>query len=152
MKSLIVLYSYHHNNTEKIARVISCVLNAEIKKPSEVNLDEVGEYDLIGFGSGIYSDKHHPTILELAERLPETTSQNAFIFTTSAITSESKKASDHKPIREILLSKGFKIAGEYQCLGFNTNSFLKYFGGMNKNRPNTDDLGNAEAFARKLVL
>ncbi|MCW4012786.1 MAG: flavodoxin family protein [Candidatus Bathyarchaeota archaeon] len=152
MKTLIVLYSYHHNNTEKVARVISGVLNAEIKKPSEVNLDEVGEYDLIGFGSGIYSDKHHPTLLELAERLPETSSQRAFIFTTSAITSESKIASDHNPIRDILLSKGFEIAGEYQCVGFNTNSFLKYFGGMNKNRPNAYDLDKAEAFARKLVL
>lgn len=152
MKNLIVLYSYHHNNTEKVARVISGVLNAEIKKPSEVNLDTVGEYDLIGFGSGIYSDKHHPTMLELAEKLPETSTQRAFIFTTSAITSKSKKASDHKPIREILLSKGFKIAGEYQCVGFNTNSFLKYFGGMNKNRPNADDLDKAEVFARKLVL
>lgn len=28
-KSLIVLFSYHHNNTEKVAKVIAKVLNAK---------------------------------------------------------------------------------------------------------------------------
>jgi len=33
MKSLLVLYSYHHNNTEKIANVFAKVLDAQIKTP-----------------------------------------------------------------------------------------------------------------------
>ncbi len=147
MKSLIILYSYHHNNTEKVAKTISGVLEAEIKKPEEVIIEEIEQYDLIGFGSGIYGDKHHQSMLELAEKLPETSTQKAFIFTTSAITNTSKKESDHKPIREILQSKGYQITGEFQCVGFNTNSFLKYLGGMNKGRPNSADLGKARDFA-----
>lgn len=151
MKTLIVLYSYHHNNTEKVAEAISGVLDADIKHPNDVSLDEIGKYELIGFGSGIYGDKHHPTVLELAAKLPGNSNQRVFIFTTCAITNESKKKTDHKAIRDILESKGVKIAGEFQCVGFNTNSFLKYLGGMNKGRPNEKDLEKARAFARKLV-
>jgi hypothetical protein len=36
------------------------------------------------------------------------------------------------------------------CAGFNTNKFLKYFGGINKGRPNVQDLKIAEDFASKL--
>ena len=34
--------------------------------------------------------------------------------------------------------------------GFNTNKFLKYFDGINKGRPNREDLKHAEEFASKL--
>ena len=42
------------------------------------------------------------------------------------------------------------IVDEFTCTGFNTNSFLKLFGGINKGRPNADDLKHAEEFAQKL--
>jgi flavodoxin len=42
------------------------------------------------------------------------------------------------------------ILDDFQCKGFNTNSFMKYLGGMNKGRPNTEDLKHAEEFAEKL--
>ncbi len=34
----------------------------------------------------------------------------------------------------------------FNCVGFNTNSFLWYTGGMNKGRPNAEDLKLAEEF------
>jgi hypothetical protein len=43
------------------------------------------------------------------------------------------------------------IVGEYICAGFNTNSFLRFVGGVNKGRPNAADLGRAGAFARALM-
>ncbi|WP_321422851.1 hypothetical protein [uncultured Methanobacterium sp.] len=52
MKSLIGLYSYHHHNTEEIAKVFVKVFDAEIKTPQQIKPDELQEYDLIGFGSG----------------------------------------------------------------------------------------------------
>ena len=64
---------------------------------------------------------------------------------------ETKVKKDHSLLRQKLESKGYTIVGEFSCKGFNTNSFLKYFGGMNKDRPNSDDLKNAEEFALKLV-
>ncbi|MGZ8937372.1 MAG: flavodoxin domain-containing protein, partial [Halobacteriota archaeon] len=80
MESLLVLYSYHHNNTEKIAKVFARVLDAQIKTPQQVNLEELQEYSLIGFGSGIYGAKHHEYLLDLADRLPRVTNKKAFIF------------------------------------------------------------------------
>ncbi len=150
MKSILVLFSYHHKNTEKIAKVFAQVLDAEIKTPRETDLEELQDYEMIGFGSGIYGEKHHRTLLELADKLPQVTDKNAFIFSTSAIMGKDKVAQDHSTLREKLVSKGYTIIDEFACKGFNTNSFLKYVGGMNRGRPNAEDLKNAEEFAQKL--
>lgn len=152
MKSLLIVYSYHHHNTEKIAGVFARILDAEIKKPGEVSPEDLPDYDLIGFGSGIYSGKHHESVLHLADALPPPVREgNTFIFSTAALTGEAKIAGDHALLREKLQSKGYMIHGEFSCKGFNTNSFLKYFGGMNKGRPDADDLKNAEKFAQNLI-
>jgi flavodoxin len=42
------------------------------------------------------------------------------------------------------------IVDEFGCAGLNTNGFLKFFGGMNKGRPNAEDLKQAEDFALTL--
>ena len=149
-KSLLVVFSYHHNNTEKIAKVFAKVLDAQIKTPQQTNPEELQKYDLIGFGSGIDSGRHYEVLLDLADKLPQVTGKQAFIFSTSAITGEEKVAKDHSLLREKLQSKGYLIVGEFGCLGFNTNSFLKFFGGMNKGRPNVEDLKHAEEFVEKL--
>jgi menaquinone-dependent protoporphyrinogen IX oxidase len=54
MKSLIVLLSYHHKNTEKIAEAMASILDAEIKTPQQIDPGRLSEYDRVGFGSGIY--------------------------------------------------------------------------------------------------
>ena len=150
MNSLLVLYSYHHNNTEKIANVFAKVLDAQIKSPQQVSPEELQEYSLIGFGSGIYGEKHHKLLLDLADNLPQVTNRKAFIFSTSAMQGKAKVAQDHLLLREKLQSKGYMIVDEFSCKGFNTNSFMKYFGGMNKGRPNAEDLKHAEEFAHNL--
>jgi flavodoxin len=142
------MYSYHHNNTEKIANVLAKVLDAQIKTPQQINPEELHEYNLIGFGSGIYGGKHHKLLLDLADNLPQVTNTKAFIFSTSATIT----AKDHLKLREKLQSKGYIIVDEFSCKGFNTNSFMKYFRGMNKGRPNDEDLKHAEIFAQNLKL
>ena len=52
MKSMIVLVSYHHNNTQKVAEVIAKVLDAQIKTPQQINLEELKQYDLVGLVQG----------------------------------------------------------------------------------------------------
>ena len=150
MKSLLVLFSYHHKKTEKIAKVFAQVLDAQIKSPQQVIPEELQEYSLIGFGSGIYGEKHHKLLLDLADTLPQVTNRKAFIFSTSAMQGKAKVAQDHLLLREKLQSKGYMIVDEFSCKGFNTNSFMKYFGGMNKGRPNAEDLKHAEEFAQNL--
>ncbi|MGY5876162.1 MAG: flavodoxin family protein [Candidatus Thorarchaeota archaeon] len=152
MKALLVVYSYHHNNTEKVAKVLARVLDAQIKTPDEINPEELQDYGLAGFGSGIYGEKHHKSLLDLADKLPQVVDRKAFIFSTSAIMGKEKIAKDHATLREKLQSKGYTIVDEFACKGFNTNSFLRYFGGMNKGRPNAEDLKHAEEFAQNLTV
>jgi flavodoxin len=151
MNCLLVVFSYHHKNTEKVAKAFAKVLDAQIQTPRETNPEELQGYDLVGFGSGIYSEKHHRTLLDLADRLPQVTGRRAFIFSTSAIMGKEKVAKDHLTLREKLQSKGYMVVDEFACHGFNTNSFLRYFGGMNKGRPNAEDLKHAEEFAQNLM-
>ncbi len=160
MKSLLILYSFHHHNTEKVARVFARVLEAEIKTPRQVALEALRAYadGLIGFGSGIYSDQHHSSLLDLADRLPQVINRNAFIFSTSGAPAfaldgghgESYVHTAHAPLKAKLQSRGYVIVDEFICPGWNTNKFLKLFGGINKGRPNPQDLKRAEAFAWRL--
>jgi flavodoxin len=146
-KPLLVVFSYHHNNTQKIAKVFASVLDAQIKTPRETSPEELQQHDLIGFGSGIYDGKHHRDLLDLADRLPVVVSKKAFIFSTSY---DRRIDLIHLELRKRLESKGYLIVDEFNCGGFNTNSFLKYFGGLNKGRPNAEDLKRADEFAQGL--
>jgi len=149
MRTLIIYESIHHGNTEKVVKVIANVLEAKLAKPKELDIDTVAEYDLIGFGSGIYGWKHHKDLLNTVDKLSSQKNKRAFIFSTSGA---GKKAIDknHKLLRKKLIGKGFTIIGEFSCKGFNTFGPLKLVGGINKGRPNESDLNKAENFARCL--
>jgi flavodoxin len=158
MKTLVIVFSYHHKNTEKIAQVIAKVLDAPIKTPQQIPPEELQEYDLIGFGSGIYSSKHHESLLDLAERLLQVSNKKSFLFSTCgapAFAVDGGHVNDyvvkaHSALKEKLQLKGYTVVNEFMCPGFNTNSFLKFFGGINKGRPNSEDLKHAEEFAMNL--
>jgi flavodoxin len=155
VKSLVVVFSYHHGNTEKIARTIANVLGAEVKTPQQIYPEELREYGLIGFGSGIYSATFDPSVLTLADRLSYAAGKKAFLFSTYGapgfIADREFIEKNHGQIREKLQVKGYNVIGEFGCAGWNTNSFLKYFGGLNKGKPDAEDLKNAEAFAREML-
>jgi flavodoxin len=154
VKSLVVVFSYHHGNTEKIANTFAKVLGAGVKTPQQVKPEEIAEYDLVGFGSGIYSATFDPSVLDLADRLQNAAGKKAFLFSTygapAFIANREFIEKNHRQIREKLQEKGYTVIGEFGCAGWNTNSFLKYFSGLNKGRPDVNDLQNAEAFARDM--
>ena len=155
VKSLVVVFSYHHGNTEKIAHTCAKVLGAVVKTPQQVKPEEIAEYDLVGFGSGIYSATFDTSVLDLADRLQRASTTKTFLFSTygapAFIANREFIEKNHQQIREKLQSKGYTVIGEFGCAGWNTNSFLKYFGGLNKGRPDANDLLNAEAFARQMM-
>ena len=150
MRSLIIVYSYHHFSTQKIAETMAKVLDAKIQMPQQTNPEELDEYDLVGFGAGIDSGKHYKELLDFADKLSNSNGKRAFIFSTSGISNPKYKAKSHTTLREKLQAKGYYIVEEFNCHGYNSNSFLKLFGGMNKGRPNSEDLAEAEAFAHKI--
>ncbi len=151
----IVLLSAPSGSTKKIADEMALALNADVLSTEAATAESLRNYALIGFGSGIFDQRHHGLLLAAAERLPENCGKKAFIFSTSGVS----RATDlkhgfgdpHEALRTILLSKGCEVVGEFNTAGFNKNSFLFLFGGINKGRPNAEDLAKAGEFARSLV-
>jgi flavodoxin len=115
MKSPLVLFSYHHKNTEKIANVFFKVLDAQIKTPQQINPEDLQEYSLVGFGSGIFSGKHHKYLLDLVDTLPQVNNKKAFIFSTHGAPValacgefiKEHVGKNHSSLREKLQSKGY---------------------------------------------
>ena len=147
MKTLIICESIHHGCTKKIADAMAGVLAAEVKKPAEVDINRLGDYDLVGFGSGIYMGKMHKNLIKLIDSLPKP-GKNAFIFSTAGGANENMK--NHRALKEMLTGKGFKVVDEFTCRGFDTFGPFKLIGGLNKGKPDADDLENARKFAAKL--
>jgi flavodoxin len=150
MKTAIIYYSYHHMNTEKIARRMSAPLEAVLMKPEEVDVNTLAEYDLIGLGSGIFFNKHHKSLLKLVDSMPEMKGRKAFIFSTAG-RGEPSMAGNHRALKARLGAKGFVIVGEFSSYAWDTFFLLWLIGGINKGRPNEDDLAKAENFAKDLA-
>ncbi|MBO8174226.1 MAG: flavodoxin family protein [Thermococcus sp.] len=147
MRTLIVYVSIHHKNTEKIAKIMGEVLNARLVKPWAVKPEELLDYDLIGFGSGIYWWRHHWALLKLVDDLPRMEGKKAFIFSTAGMNTPWY---NHRQLRRKLKEKGFQIVGEFSCRGWDTNGWLAKIGGINKGHPNERDLERARRFAERL--
>ena len=145
MKTLITYHSEHHGNTEKIARAISTTLDAELLKSQNIKGIKIEDYELIGFGSGIYYGKFHQELYRFVRNSPEQNGTKSFIFSTTGSKSYSEIA--HKSFTASLVEKGFNVIGEFSCLGFDTALSTE---GINKGRPNTDDLQKAVRFAKSL--
>ena len=150
MKTLIIYISVHHGNTEKVVKAMASVLNADLLRVEQANANVLVEYDLIGFGSGIYFGKHHKSLLAFVDILPMLRNKKAFIFSTSGLRKMRFIHHFDKPLKEKLQQKGFNIIGEFSCRGFDTSRAARIIGGINRGRPNEKDLKQAEDFARGL--
>ena len=147
MKTLIIYASIHNGNTEKIARSMAEALDAKLVKSSEIKTDKLSEYDLIGFGSGIYFGKHHKSLLDFIFQLQGQNNKKAFIFSTRGIFPISVC---HRIIKKQLLKKEFEIVDEFSCKGFDDYGPLKLIRGINKNKPDEKNLNDAKKFAIEL--
>ncbi|MBN2095527.1 MAG: flavodoxin family protein [Candidatus Aenigmarchaeota archaeon] len=150
-KILIVYESIHQGNTQKLAEKIGKALKAKAvsaDKPGE--LAPIGDYALVGFGSGIYAGRHGKGLFKFVENLPKLKGKRAFIFSTSTW-GESSIEKHHGALRKKLEEKGFRIVGEFACKGFNHWGPFKLIGGMNKGHPDEKDLAAAGEFAEGLA-
>jgi len=146
VKTLIIYQSIHHHNTETIAREMGDVLSADLRKPFTIKPEEVMEYDLVGFGSGIYFWKHHQALLDFASQLPKREGFPVFIFSTHGAWFGS-----HQELRRMLVDKKYQIIGEFDCPGWDSWGIFKYIGGLYRGRPNTNDCQKAQQFAEKVL-
>ncbi|MGP8025083.1 MAG: flavodoxin [Methanobacterium sp.] len=106
------------------------------------------EYDLIGFGSGIYNYNHHKDLITFIESMAPM-DKNVFIFSTTG----NFRERHHNLIKEKLNEKGCKIIGEFRPLGFNldVNGPLTFIFGKNKGHPDEKDIEDARKFSKNLL-
>ena len=151
-RTLIICKSFHHQNTAHIAAAIGEVLHADICKPDDADPTTIQDYDLIGFGSGIYFGQFHSSLLEWVEKTPEASpkSRKAFLFSTEGLPFLGWLW--HRSLKSRLLKKGFDIIGEFHCSGFDTVGPLTLLGGLNRRHPDNRDLANAAAFEQELLV
>jgi len=145
MKALIIYKSYHHGNTRKVAETMADTLNAQLSTPDGVDIKSLDEFDIIGFGSGIYNGTFHKEILEFIEKLPNM-NKKAFVFYTCGY-----DRGFFQGIKKTLSEKGFIVAGQFSCPGWDTFGLGKLFGGIKKGHPNEEDLKRAADFAKSLA-
>lgn len=149
MKTLIVCVSTSNGNTRKVADRLAAVLHADVVEPEDVVVEDLPSYDLVGFGSGIYLMSVHPRLLALIAKLPPGEGRPVFTFSTSG--SAPLPVLGTRPLRRWLGFKDYRPLGDFNCRGLDTVGLLGLLGGINKGRPDEDDLGRAEQFARTLT-
>ncbi len=149
MKATIVCTSVSNGNTRRVADRLAAALAGEVVEPEDVDPDELVGGDLVGFGSGIYFMDTHRRLRELIADLPPVDGLPAFVFATSG--SPRLPIWDFlRPTVRSLEAKGFDVVDTFSCLGLDTVGPLRLIGGINKGRPNEQDLEAAERFARRL--
>jgi flavodoxin len=146
MKVLIVYYSAYRKNTEKIAECMREQFAGEMVQTKDYNENDIDKYDIVGFGSGVYNQKIHPSILNAIEK-SNLQNKNTFVFSTSAVGIK-KYNNDAK---KLLLSKEANVVGSFACRGFFTTKFLNFLGGTAKGHPNNGDFQNAKEFTESIL-
>jgi len=61
-KVLVVYESIHNGNTERMVNLIGDCLDGGVFRVGEIDKSIIQDYDVIGFGSGIYFGKHHRSL------------------------------------------------------------------------------------------
>ncbi|RSS33460.1 flavodoxin [Streptomyces sp. WAC07061] len=148
MKSVIVCTSVSHGNTRRVADTMARVLGAAVVSPAEADPAELAAAALVGFGSGVYYGRLHPTLTALVRGLPEARGR-AFVFATSGLPGPSSAPFTH-PLARRLAGKGFRVEGSFSCRAFDTWGPFGLVGGINRQRPDAGDLAAARLFAERL--
>lgn len=133
LKSLILYCSEYKKNTERIAQVFAKKANADLVNIKNLGDIHIEDYDLIGFGSGVY--------------------RSVFAFSTSGV---GMKFYNKKLVNK-LKSKGAIVKGSFACKGyFSAKEFtnVKIFdllGKLSQGHPNNKDFKEAERFINKII-
>ena len=146
MKTAIIYYSKHHGNTKKLLDCIAKQTPVTLIDASHPEQTNIADYDLIGFASGIYYSKFHPSVLEFAKNHLSDGKAVFFLYTCG-----SRKESYLNAIRKITLYKSAKILGSFGCRGLDTFDPFKIIGGIAKGHPDGKDCRNAIRFFQMIL-
>lgn len=145
-KCLIIYHSYHHGNTEKLAREMAKAVSAELCTLDKIKNYNPDDFDTIGFGSGIAYGKHYEHLIDAVVGM-NLLKKNVFVFSTCG----SGNAKQNKTLIGILEKQGANVAGSFTCKGFDTYGAFKIIGGISKGHPDDADFEAARSFIKGIV-
>jgi hypothetical protein len=146
MKTLILYRSPHHGNTKKL-------LDAIARAYPDVDLCKAGEdafdparYDAVGIASGVYAGKPHRALRKALEGIAGN-GRMAFAVHTCGDKAGGKYG---ERFLSLLRQSGFSPRGFYWSVGHDSFGPLRLIGGINKGRPDDDDMQGAVRFYASL--
>lgn len=145
MKTAIIYYSKHHENTKKLLDVIAKKYDVTLIDVTTNPSVDLSEYERIGFASGIYYSKFQKTLLSFAENNMPDGKDTFFIYTYGA-----KKTGYTTAISDAVKKHNANILGEFGCFGFDTFGPFKLIGGIAKGHPDQTDFDNVLSFYENL--
>lgn len=151
VKTMILYRSKHHGNTKKIVDAIAAAYPDDVDTVDVATLDkgqtvDLSEYPLVGVASGIY---YGEIDRDLARVLQNSLIEGTFVFSLLTYGGESKWYG--KDIDGICRAQRANYLAGHGCAGYDTWGPFKLTGGMNKGRPNDDDLADMVSWYRNLV-
>lgn len=150
VKVLMICTSVHHGNTRKIAEAMAEAVGGETCTPLEMYPRLIDKYEVIGLGSGIYFGKHHKSLFKLLDKVC-LKNKKVFIFYTSGISRIPFLNGCEDALRRALIVRGARILGIFGCRGYCDHGLFKLVEGINRGRPNEEDLDRARAFIFKTL-
>ncbi len=151
MKALIIYCSDYKKNTEKIARIFAEKIGCDLINIRDTSSISIENYNLIGFGSGVYKESLSPKVFRLVDKL-NLKGKNVFVFSTSGA---GMKSYNNRLIK-ILKANGAINIGSFACKGsfiasdFTDKKIFDIVGRLSQGHPNDKDLKEAERFIMKL--
>lgn len=150
IKTVIVFRSKHHGNTRKLVEALkSAHPEIDVIDVADLGKNEypdLSPYHIIIMGSGIYYGKFDKDVLRVADHCLRDGDNVVGLMTFGG----SSKANGHD-LDAICRLKFATLLCSYGCPGFDTYGPFKFVGGMNKDRPNQEDLDGVVVFYDKLV-
>jgi len=146
MKTCICYKSSHHQNTLKLLEAIKKDNNVDLidvlKEPNK----DISNYDVIGIASGIVYSKYYKEVIKFVnDNLP----QNKKVFFIH--TAGDPRKNQNKSVKDIADSRNCITIGTYFTKGFDTYGPFKLIGGINKERPNDEDIQGAINFYKNIT-
>lgn len=125
-----------------IAEAMSEVAPVTVADLDDAKYYKLSEYDIVGFGSGIYYGMHDKELLKFVENSLNLISYT-FVFSTSGSKNYDK---NNSALINLLKSNNKTVLGSFGCPGLDKFFLFKILGGINKGRPNCDDYDSAQNF------
>lgn len=150
LKTIILYRSKHHGNTKQLVDAVAAahpeIDVIDVSTLGKHEYPDLSPYHIIAFASGIYYGKYDKDIRRIAQECLRD-GDNVIGF----ITYGGNEKYNGSELSGICRLKFANLLSVYGCPGLDTYGPFKLVGGMNKGRPNAEDIAGAVEFYDRIV-